>query len=178
MFDATRRRSFGRSSPRQLQNRATRKRRHPKGRSRAEQGAALDGAEHGARLARNGRRVVQHRFETRKPLKIRPRRCERKRRHPKGGRTMRIPLPRLARFRTFANLVCCRRRWTTTLAWIIRYGSLTPLSMNWTFQACPGRREGDGPPRLFASRSLKLYIYGYLNRVRSSRRLEMEIVGY
>jgi len=48
--------------------------------------------------------------------------------------------------------------------------------MNWTFQrrGCPGRGEGDGPPRLCASDLLKLYIYGYLNRVRSSRRLEME----
>src|SRR5450759_1556822 len=29
---------------------------------------------------------------------------------------------------------CCRRQWTTTLARTIRCGSLTPLSMNWTFQ--------------------------------------------
>jgi hypothetical protein len=39
----------------------------------------------------------------------------------------------------------------------------------------PPRRSGsDWPPRLCPGDLLKFYIYGYLNRVRSSRRLEAE----
>ena len=79
-----------------------------------------------------------------------------------------IPLPRLARKiqhdthyldLNVRKSCCCRRRWTTTLARIIRCGSLTPLSMKRTFQrrVCPGRGEGDRPPRLPAD-LLKLYI--------------------
>jgi hypothetical protein len=48
--------------------------------------------------------------------------------------------------------------------------------MSWTVGGGvrPRRGEGDGPPRLCASRILNLYIHGYFNRVRSRRRLEME----
>jgi Transposase domain (DUF772) len=39
---------------------------------------------------------------------------------------------------------------------------------------CRRRAEGNRPPRLCAGGSPEAYIYGYLNRVRSSRRLEAE----
>jgi len=58
----------------------------------------------------------------------------------------------------------------------IRYGLSRPSLMSWTSRrvgllvvAEATRRPGYGPGDL-----LKLYIYGYLNRVRSSRRLEAE----
>ena len=49
--------------------------------------------------------------------------------------------------------------------------------MNWTFQRrglSGSRRRRTGRPGYSPADLLKLYIYGYLNRVRSSRRLEME----
>jgi hypothetical protein len=52
-----------------------------------------------------------------------------------------------------------------------------PLSMGWTLAAASFSRvepKVTGRPGYAPADLLKLYIYGYLNRVRSSRRLEAE----
>ena len=57
-----------------------------------------------------------------------------------------------------------------------RCGSLTPLSTGWISRRRSGRVQPKvtGRPAYAPADLLKLYIYGYLNRVRSSRRLEAE----
>ena len=68
---------------------------------------------------------------------------------------------------------------TITLRPTIRFGSSTPSLMGWILQAAGFARvevEGDGEGWLCAGDLLKLYIYGYLNRVRSSRRLGHKLI--
>src|SRR5436190_13711314 len=54
----------------------------------------------------------------------------------------------------------------------IRFGRSTPLLRNSTSRAWGSM--GSGRPSYHPAGLLKLYIYGYLNRVQSSRRLERE----
>ena len=56
------------------------------------------------------------------------------------------------------------------------FGSSRPLLTGWTSRRGfrPRGAAGDGASGLCPADLLKLYIYGYLNRVRSSRRLEAE----
>ncbi len=59
----------------------------------------------------------------------------------------------------------------------IRCGSSTPSLTDWTLRRrgfCGSRRKRWGVPATRRATFWKLYIYGYLNRVRSSRRLETE----
>jgi transposase len=58
----------------------------------------------------------------------------------------------------------------------IRCGSSTPSLTTGPYGGgvFAGRGESDGASRLAPGDLLKLYIYGYRNRVRSSRRLETE----
>ena len=58
----------------------------------------------------------------------------------------------------------------------IRFGSSKCLSKDWTFRGWDFKRRSEGYGRLPYDPGdlLRLYVYGYLNRTRSSRRLETE----
>ena len=64
----------------------------------------------------------------------------------------------------------------TMSVWTTRCGSSMPLFDGLDLAAAGFGRvvPVDGTPGICAADLLKLYIYGYLNRVRSSRRLEAE----
>ncbi len=64
----------------------------------------------------------------------------------------------------------------TTLPRIIRSGSLTCSSMSWIWKLGfeGAQPEATGRPAYHPATLLKIYIYGYLNRIQSSRRLERE----
>ena len=78
---------------------------------------------------------------------------------------------------SWADARCSRNAWKTGSARTIRFASSTSLSMNsiWAELGFGGvDPEATGRPSYHPSVLLKLYIYGYLNRVQSSRRLERE----
>ena len=71
---------------------------------------------------------------------------------------------------------CFRNAWKTGSARTIRVAWSMSSSKNsiWPSLGLVGRSEATGRPSYHPSILLKLYIYGYLNRVQSSRRLEYE----